>query len=197
MSKPVHTPAEFFRLAVLFEGGLGVVGLALGWLMTPPAWEALDWTAAAGLLGVLWALPMLVALVFLRQVRWGTVGRLNDAVDGLLTPLVGGLAVWQFAVISAVAGFGEELVFRGVMQQALGKWLNIPWAIGLTSLVFGLAHFITPLYGLLAAAVSVYLGWLLVTYENLVVPVVAHGVYDFVALVYVTKGDEARMTKHE
>jgi membrane protease YdiL (CAAX protease family) len=96
--------------------------------------------------------------------------------------------VWQFAVISALAGLGEELLFRGVMQQALAEWLDVSWAIGLTSVVFGLAHLITPLYGLLAAAVSAYLGWLMVSYENLVVPVVTHGVYDLVALVYVTRG---------
>jgi membrane protease YdiL (CAAX protease family) len=59
--------------------------------------------------------------------------------------------------------------------------------VAVTSVVFGLAHLITPLYGVLAALVSVYLGWLFLEYENLVVPMVTHAMYDFVALVYLAR----------
>jgi membrane protease YdiL (CAAX protease family) len=191
------SPEEFFRLAVMFEGGLVAAGFALGWLMTPPAWEHMRWAAEAALLGMLAALPLLVALVFLRRLKAGAVGRLNRTVDELLVPLFSTLPLWQLAAISALAGLGEELLFRGVLQTWLGDAVGLASAICLTSVVFGLAHLITPLYGVLAAAVSVYLGWLAVEYENLVVPIVAHGVYDFVALVYLAKRemtkDEARM----
>jgi membrane protease YdiL (CAAX protease family) len=188
MSRPLPTPVEFFRMALLFEAGLVVAGILLGWLMTPPAWASIEWSVKSGLLGALAALPMLAALLFLRQLRAGSVGRLNRTVNVLLVPLFRGLSFWHFAVISALAGLGEELLFRGIMQELLAEWLgSAAAAIALTSVAFGAAHLITPLYGVLAAAVSVYLGWLFVQYgHNLLVPIMAHAVYDFVALLYLT-----------
>jgi membrane protease YdiL (CAAX protease family) len=174
-------------MAVAFEGALVLAGLALGWLMTPPAWEAARWSAEAIALGAVWSLPPLVALVFLRQLSGGAVGGLNRTVDELLVPLFAELKWWQFAVVSALAGIGEELLFRGILQQVLADWTGVIGAVALTSVVFGLAHLITPLYGLLAALVSVYLGWLFVQYENLAAPMVTHAMYDFVALVYLVR----------
>jgi membrane protease YdiL (CAAX protease family) len=194
MKRNPPTPAEFFRLAVAFEGGLVLLGLAIGWLMSPPAWELARWNAQALLLGALWALPLLVALVFMRQLRFGAVGRLNETVDELLVPLFRELSLWHFAVISALAGVGEELLFRGILQRLLTGSLGEIWAIGLTSVVFGVAHLVTPLYGVLAGLVSIYLGWLLVRNEDLAVPMVTHAMYDFVALAYLARGrnDEGR-----
>jgi uncharacterized protein len=185
-------------MAVAFEGGLVLAGLALGWLMKPPAWEAARWSADAVALGLVWSLPPLVALVFLRQLREGAVGGLNRTVDELLVPLFAGLKLWQFAVVSALAGTGEELLFRGVLQQVLADWTGVVAAIAPTSVVFGLAHLITPLYGVLAGLVSVYLGWLFVQYENLAVPMVTHAMYDFVALVYLVRpGNDDAEANHE
>ncbi|MEX2139527.1 MAG: CPBP family intramembrane glutamic endopeptidase [Pirellulales bacterium] len=187
MKRHLPTPDQFFRMAVAFEGGLVLAGLTLGWLMTPPAWEAARWSAEAVTLGALWSLPPLVALVFLRQLRGGAVGRLNQTVDELLVPLFTELKLWQFVLISALAGIGEELLFRGILQQLLADWTGAIAAVAMTSLVFGLAHLITPLYGVLAALVSVYLGWLFIQYENLAVPMITHAMYDFVALAYLVR----------
>jgi membrane protease YdiL (CAAX protease family) len=199
MKDSLPTPARFFKLAVAFEGGLVLAGLAIGWLMSPPAWELAIWSVRAVLLGLLWSLPLLGTLVFLRQCRGGAVGRLNCTVDVLLVPLFNGLALWHFAVISLLAGVGEELLFRGILQRLLSDWLGELWAIVLTSVVFGLAHLITPLYGLLAALVSAFLGWLFIRYENLAVPMVTHAMYDFVALAYLVRPQkyEGQSTKDE
>jgi membrane protease YdiL (CAAX protease family) len=54
----------------------------------------------------------------------------------------------------------------------------------LASLLFGLLHPLTVMYFVLASLVGVYLGcWQLAT-DNLLVVIVAHALYDFVALVY-------------
>ena len=55
-------------------------------------------------------------------------------------------------------------------------------------MLFGLAHPITPFYAILAGLIGVYFGWLMIASENLLVPVVAHGAYDFVALIYLVRG---------
>src|SRR5687768_8167842 len=106
MERHSITPARFFRMAVAFEGGLVVAGLAIGSWMSPPVWEQARWNAKALLLGALWTLPLLVALIFMRQMRAGAFGRLNRTVDELLVPLFSGLRLWHFAVISALAGVG-------------------------------------------------------------------------------------------
>jgi membrane protease YdiL (CAAX protease family) len=171
--------------------------------MSPPAWELARWNAQAVLLGALWALPPLVAVVFMRQLRTGAVGTLNRTVDELLVPLFSELGLWQFALISLLAGVGEELLFRGILQRFLAGSLGEIWAIALTSVVFGVAHLVTPLYGVLAGLVSIYLGWLLVRHENLAVPIVTHAMYDFVALAYLARprkhdaAAEVRRTKDE
>jgi membrane protease YdiL (CAAX protease family) len=46
---------------------------------------------------------------------------------------------------------------------------------------------ITPTYALLAALCGLYLGVLMVLADNLVVVVVPHALYDFIALLYITR----------
>ena len=88
--------------------------------------------------------------------------------------------------IGLAAGFGEELLFRGVFQYGLVEQLDVPLAagIGVTAIVFGLLHAVTPLYIVLAALASVYFGSLYAAYGNLAIPIVTHAVYDIGALVY-------------
>jgi uncharacterized protein len=52
------------------------------------------------------------------------------------------------------------------------------------SMVFGLLHAVTITYAVLAALVGAYLGWLALATDSLVGPIIAHSLYDFLALVY-------------
>ena len=88
------------------------------------------------------------------------MGRLNAVVDGFLVPLFAGVGWLQLALVSLVAGVGEELFFRGVLQPTLIGWIGIAAGLIAASVVFGLLHAITPTYALLATAVGAYLGWL-------------------------------------
>ena len=51
---------------------------------------------------------------------------LKRLVDTTLVPLFTKCRWWHLAAISALAGIGEELLFRGVLQQSLvayvGAW---------------------------------------------------------------------------
>jgi hypothetical protein len=81
-------------------------------------------------------------------------------------------------LLSAIAGFSEELLFRGLLQP----WMESAWgmAAGLlgSNLIFGLVHAVTPWYALLAALVGVYLG-LALDYGG--------GLYDFVVFLVIKK----------
>jgi membrane protease YdiL (CAAX protease family) len=175
-------------LAVLFEGGLGVLALALGWLIGCPVWQKLHADARDGLWAVGATLPLL--LIFLLFVNWpiGPLARIEAFAEEFIEPLFRPCTLFDLAVISLLAGLGEEMLFRGVLQDTLSHWLN-PW-LGLTlaSVLFGLLHLITPTYAVLATLMGAYLGWLYDRSGNLLVAVVAHTLYDFFALAYLVKG---------
>ena len=84
--------------------------------------------------------------------------------------------------LGAIAGLGEELLFRGVLQQSLQSYLPAPLSLVLTSALFALGHAITPTYALLSFLASCYFGVLFGKF-GLAVPILAHGLYDAAAVV--------------
>ena len=187
---------RFANAAVLFESGLIGLAVFLGWLMqrnplpgvraAPELWP----DALAVAWGALAAAPMLMGLMLVERYPVGALRRLQQTVEAQLVPLVRHWTVPQMALVSLAAGFGEEMLFRGLLQSALAD--RLPGTAGLviavvaTSAVFGACHWVTGTYALLAGMVSIYLGLLLVAFDNLLVPAVAHALYDFVALAYLS-----------
>ena len=98
----------------------------------------------------------------------------------------------QFALIALLAGVGEELLFRGVIQSKLSQWTSPAAGLILASLLFGAAHALSRLYFLLATVIGLYLGWFAQYFGELVTPIVAHSLYDFLALVYLSKTSQRR-----
>lgn len=88
--------------------------------------------------------------------------------------------VWM----SALAGAGEEALFRGLLLHHGTQWFGLPAGILLSSLLFGLVHAISPAYVVFAAALGALMCGLYLWSGNLAVPIVAHGVYDLAALAY-------------
>ena len=60
----------------------------------------------------------------------------------------------------------------------------MPMAVLVTSTLFGLAHLVTPTYAVLAGLIGIYFGVLAVVTDSLLVPIVAHALYDYAALTY-------------
>ncbi len=68
-----------------------------------------------------------------------------------------------------------------------------------SSILFGLVHAITPLYAILATAVSIYLG-LFLDYggeRNLLTPIVIHSAYDFLAFLVIMKAYRGTLLNNE
>jgi membrane protease YdiL (CAAX protease family) len=174
--------------AYVFEGGLALVAWALGLLFNHPIAELGRWDGRALSLGIACSLPMLAG--FFACVRWpvGPLRTIKQFADEAIYPLFAPCTLPELATLSFLAGLGEEALFRGLIQGLLGQWLGPAAGLILASILFGLLHFITPTYALLAGLIGVYLGaWYLAT-ENLVVVIVAHGFYDFVALAWLARG---------
>lgn len=200
---------SFLAVALVFEAGLGVAALLVGWLLGHWPLVGLGWLGepavawlwefaggvAGGLVG---SLPMIGGLFCLDRLPHGSARQLRRIVRRRVVPLFRGLTVAQLALLSLAAGFGEETLFRGLLQAGLAVGLGPPFGpwVGLlvASLVFGLAHWVSRDYAVLAFLVSVYLGLLLIGTGQILVPLVAHAVYDFVALLYLRWGAERTRT---
>ncbi len=181
------------RVAALAEAGLVLVALALGaWLDAAP-FAALQWSWRGLAWGIAATAPLLLVLWWCLRTPFPPIVRLVDLVEERLAPFFAGSTPLELLTLAAMAGLGEEALFRGVIQTALAGHLP-PWAaVALTALLFGAAHWLTTSYAVLAAFVGAYLGWLLLASGNLLVPIVAHAVYDLVALsVLVRRSGTAR-----
>jgi uncharacterized protein len=193
---PNHVPAgiahhprlSVFQLVLLFESGLAVAACVAGLFMDVPPWQRIVWQWKSVGVGVAAAIPMILGLLAIRRVHAGPLARLNEVVDQLLVPLFIRCSVVQLAVVGAVAGIGEELLFRGVMQPLVSDLLGNIAGVAITSVIFGLLHAVTRTYAVLAFLVSAYLGWLAIATDDLLGPTLTHAIYDFFALVYLTRG---------
>jgi membrane protease YdiL (CAAX protease family) len=91
-------------------------------------------------------------------------------------------------------------MFRGLVQAGLARLMSGaqlagvpigPWiALVLASLVFGLFHWLSSTYALLATLAGLYFGLVLMATGSLWPSIVAHGLYDFVALWYLLRPNQ-------
>ncbi len=137
-------------------------------------------TIPLGLLA--WALDQIEAKIpALQDVTTATQRSVLALLGSTFKP---GLGLLVAISLGVAAGLGEEMLFRGVFQYALVERLGKVAAVGLSSVVFGLLHAVTPMYAFLATLASVYFGYLYIDTGNLAVPIVTHAVYDVGALFY-------------
>jgi membrane protease YdiL (CAAX protease family) len=180
-----------FALAVVVEGGLALVAIFLAWLFRIPLREQIpasgDQLAYALARGVLVTLPMFAVFLWLVHSSWAPLRELRRQVDWLIAEMFSAASSAQFALIALLAGVGEELLFRGVLQSFIGRWTTPIIGLVITSLLFGLAHALSKLYFFLATAIGLCFGGLVLQYNDLVAPMVAHSLYDFLALTYLSR----------
>lgn len=163
-------------MAVLFEAGLIVAAAVVGWLCGINPLATLSWNEMAAAWGAAAAIPLFG--LFLLSQRY-PVGPLRAIKEFLIDALGPSLAVskwYDLAIVAVMAGFSEELLFRGVLHHKLGLW----WS----NVLFGLAHCVTPAYAVLAGVLGLFMGWLYdATGSNLLTPIITHGLYDFLAFM--------------
>ncbi len=180
--------------AVAFEAGLAVVAIAVAALLGWPSPLARVGSAHPSIqaqlaIGVISSVPMVMAFMLLETVPSRLLSDLRKQAAHLAVGLFRGATIPQLLLVSAVAGIGEELLFRGLLIGSLieGTGVGIPVALVVSSGVFGLAHPISRSYAVVAGAVGLYLGGTYLWSGGVLAPIVAHGLYDFVALWYLLR----------
>jgi membrane protease YdiL (CAAX protease family) len=165
-----------------------VLAWLLGWLLGQHPLRTFSWDGRGALWGLAGTLPMLVLFLLLDLWPVGPLRRLKQFGEDVLRPLLAPCTVADLLGISVLAGLGEEMLFRGVLQgyfaQRAGPWVGL----ALASVLFGLLHFITLTYAILAALMGVYLGLVWEWTGNLLPPVLMHALYDFLVLLYLLRG---------
>ena len=179
--------SNIVRMALIVEGGILCLAITLGWFLGYPPYDQVQFRWLDFILAVLATSPSLLALHLSIRSRWKSLTRLFREIEKQILPLFDSLSILEFAAISILAGIAEESLFRGVLQTALADWLGGLIGLIVASLLFGLAHFITPTYALFAFLFGLYLGWMQIVSENLLAPILVHVLYDFMALIYLVR----------
>jgi membrane protease YdiL (CAAX protease family) len=178
---------KIMKFALAFEASLIVLAWVLGWAVAVPPWERarLNWQSLGW--GGMATLPALLAMWVCTRLPWRPFRHLMAEVEENVVPLFAAASPLQLVGISLLAGIGEEALFRGVIQGWLGAYMDRWVALGVSSVLFGLGHFITPTYAAMAGLLGCYLGALVIVSDNLLVAMVVHALYDYVALHYLLR----------
>ena len=181
---PPPAPQNLFLFACGFEGGLVVVAVGLSWLLKQPLWAELHWNVRDALAGILASLPLVAMFMVTLRSSARPLCEIRLFLEANVAPIFGRWSLAQLAVVSLLAGLGEEILFRSVIQGWLSGHLGMGWGLVVASILFGCAHPLTRAYVVAAGLVGAYLGLLWLVGGNLLIPIVTHGAYDFIALVY-------------
>lgn len=132
-------------------------------------------------IGALAAAALGAANLALLERPVGPWAAMRAAVDEVLIPTFTGLSRWQIVTVSAAAGVGEELFFRGFLQPLAG--------VVAAALAFGAAHVAGArlvAFGVWAAGMGLVLGGLAAVTGGIVAPITAHACYDVLAFNYLS-----------
>ena len=171
---------SLLRLALIGEGLLVFVALTWSW------WRGIDFALGGTAKGVAYGLFMAAVLaganfyLLIRAPALPGVPSIRRLYVEVMQPVFGNLSMTEIIVVSAVAGIGEELLFRGVLQPELGLFP--------ASMIFGLAHMGgggTLAFGCWVMVMGGMLGILAIVTEGLLGPIIAHAVYDAAAMSYI------------
>ncbi|WP_178918121.1 CPBP family intramembrane glutamic endopeptidase [Natronomonas gomsonensis] len=192
---PITSDSPLTSALSLVGQGIGLVGVAVVYLrfrdlpwsylrISRPTLRDLGWAVAAtvGLFAVLAGASFLIDQLGLTATEH-SVSQQAESNPALLLPLI------PLSVL--VTGPAEELLYRGVIQTRLREVFGSAPAVAVAAVVFSLVHI--PAYGAtsgLDPSLATTLGILFLLgaslgaayehTENLVVPAVAHGVYNAV-----------------
>ena len=136
-----------YRRAIAGEWVFALAAITI-WASHDRSWSALGllvphgWRLALG--GVL-----VLALVALMWIQLGSIRRLSAERRVAARPKLGALAFMlprtraertSFLVLSATAGFCEELLYRGYLPWLLAPWLGLLGSMSVAVLIFGVSH---------------------------------------------------------
>jgi membrane protease YdiL (CAAX protease family) len=165
---------RFLKLITSFYAALALFALLLNRLLSGAYFPfQLELTRQAAGLTVIAATLLMTAIWVMVKLDFSFMRRILEKLRRF-KPLLIEMNQAERIYISLLAGFSEELLFRGVLQPL--------WGIAAASIIFGALHAATSGYFLLATVMGFYMGGLFLYTGNLLVPMSVHALYDVFAL---------------
>lgn len=186
--QPSLTLAEFLTSAAIFEGVLLLIAYVAGWAAGVNPTGLLSWSFSDLWLGVLFTIPMLLALAVCYLWQAPGIREIRIFLRETIGPYLDQCRLIDLALLALMAGVCEEVLFRGFLYVWIQPW-NPVLAILICNLLFGVAHAVTPVYAMIAGLVGLYLTALVSSdpTPNLLIPITAHTTYDFIAFLVVLR----------
>lgn len=177
---------SFIRFAASFEAALALAAVGIGYAaeVPPPSLDPGWRTIAVGLAATV---PLVLFYLIAVRLPFAPIKRISDLLLSTLGRPLSECRWHELALLAALAGVCEELLFRGVLQPWFGQYG--PWVAWLgTNLLFGIAHAVTPTYFVLAAVMGLYFSAVQKgAGDHLLAPMIAHALYDWFAFVQVAR----------
>jgi membrane protease YdiL (CAAX protease family) len=161
--------------------GIGVLYLSIkSYFPLPPDWFKFNWKSnwiVWGVGGYLIANPIVIVVSLINDRIWHGQGGSNPLLQIVLEGN-DSIALLLFFLTAAVAApLFEEFLFRGFLLPSLTRYVPVWAAIGLSGLLFGVAHLslseILPLTSL-----GIILGIVYVRTRNLLAPMLLHSLWN-------------------
>ena len=183
MPKSFLKDHSFLNTACFFEAALIPLAILLGWIGSINPFSNIFFTETALANGVIGTIPLILIFLAFEQIQAKSVGNIRRLLLETLGPGLLDRHWTDLLILALIAGIAEELLFRGVIQPWIEQFWGVTAGLVISNCMFGLVHAVTPLYALLAGLVGIYLGLSLNygTEKNLLVPIIIHGLYDFLA----------------
>lgn len=190
-AQTAERPAAFWAM---IGGTLAMIGVAFGVaaLLKTPFPGAFSLSATDFLVGVMATAPLCLLLYWFMQTALPSVARFRESQIAHFRGVGFAFTPARIALIALAAGVSEEILFRGVLQGYAAAHLPALAAVIAPNVLFGLLHARTLLYAAIAAAVGCWLGLVYLWTDNLLAPIVAHTLYDVVALEVTRRAIAAR-----
>lgn len=96
--------------------------------------------------------------------------------------LDGSFPFGAIVLLSICAGVGEEALFRGGLQTAIGDVISVHLAIIISSALFALIHLAKPVITVIIFGIGVFFGYVYWLTDSLLLVMVAHTIYDVFAI---------------
>ena len=180
---------------IIFEGSLALLGAFLALLCGLDLSKAFYTPDSETLfkqitLGIALAAAMGVIFTVMDYIPWSKLKQVSEKTRKIINESLKDSSRFNRFLVCFVAGVGEEILFRGFIFITIFEFwpwglefnMNIIAAVAISSILFGLGHFVTLLYfiitGLMGATFCLVFLWT----GSLIAPVIAHALYDFYAM---------------
>lgn len=182
--------SRFLLFAGLVQGGVLLLAVGVGYGLGISPTKLVRWSNRDLIGGLVAVLPLLAVYRFSPDLRHQATETLGESLTRCRW--------YDLVMLAALAGIGEELLFRGVLYEGLVPFN--PWlALIISNVAFGLLHALSWNYFLTTTVIGFSMHALAGISEprNLLAPMIAHSVYDLVAFILLRREMRTRSSSGE